>query len=307
MVMKILITGASGFIGKSLIPRIQNNYQISLLVSDLRDHNSVRQEIEAIKPDLVLHLAARTEVEKSFYEQTVFCDINYTGTVNLIECLASVVGTPKIIFASTMEVFGWQPISDKIKCGCNIESLPVFDPDVTTPNPNAPYAVAKLACEKYLEYAHRSLDLEYVILRQTNSYGRQDNSFFVTEQIISQMLTSPASCNLGYQKPYRNFLYIDDLIDAWITVIERFDEVSNNIFTLGPDNAIQIEEYAAMISRKLDWSGEIKWGTKPVRAGEIYLLNSDYKKISDMTGWCPKISLDQGIEKTIELWQKILS
>lgn len=302
--MKILITGGTGFIGKNLIERLQQDYQIHSMVSDLRDHSQVRQEIESIQPDLVLHLAARTEVEKSFYEQTVFCDINYTGTVNLVESLISVVKRPKMIFASTMEVFGWQPISDGLKQGLPVERLPVFDPDHTIPNPNAPYAVAKFACEKYLEYAHRSLGLEYISLRQTNSYGRRDNSFFVTEQIISQMLTNPSICKLGYKEPYRNFLFIDDLVDAWVVAIEKFDQISNNVFTLGPDNAIQIQQYAALIANKLDWSGEIMWNTKPARPGEIYLLNSDATKISAMTGWQPKISLDWGIDKTIEIWKR---
>ena len=58
----------------------------------------------------------------------------------------------------------------------------------TPPNPNAPYAVAKYGCEKYLEYAHRSYGLPFTAIRQTNAYGRKDNNFFVTEQIIYQML-----------------------------------------------------------------------------------------------------------------------
>jgi nucleoside-diphosphate-sugar epimerase len=248
---------------------------------------------------MIVHLAARTEVEKSFYEQASFSEINYVGTVNLIESLFKCKNVPKLLFASTMEVFGWQPISDEIKNGARFDKLPVFDSN-TIPRPNAPYAVAKLACEKYIEYAHRSHGLQYINVRQTNSYGRQDNNFFVTEQIISQML-SGSICKLGYKDPYRNFLFISDLIDAWQTMIENFDLCANKTFTLGPNNAIRIEDYAIMISDLLAWKGKIVWDTKPARPGEIYLLNSDEQDIKQLTGWTSTVSLVDGVKQTIDL------
>ena len=63
---KILLTGSSGFIGQHLLPRIEHRYQVYCLTSDLRDHNRVQQEIIDFAPDLIIHLAARTEVEQSF-------------------------------------------------------------------------------------------------------------------------------------------------------------------------------------------------------------------------------------------------
>ena len=112
---KILITGSSGFIGKHLLAKIDKTFEIACLQSDLRDHLKVKLEVLTFDPDLVIHLAARTEVEQSFYEQTVFSDINYVGTVNLIESMLLCKKIPKLLFASTMEVYGWQPVSDFIK------------------------------------------------------------------------------------------------------------------------------------------------------------------------------------------------
>ena len=299
---KILLTGSSGFIGQHLLPRLEPHFEIVCLQSDLRNHAGVEQEILNFQPDLVIHLAARTEVEQSFYEQAVFSDINYTGTVNIIESMAKCKTMPRMLFASTMEVFGWQPASDLIKQGQVPAVMPVFGRD-TAPNPNAPYAVAKYGAEKYIEYAHRSLGLQYVIIRQTNSYGRADNRFFVTEQIITQMLESNV-CRLGYKDPYRNFIYIEDLLTAWETVVDKFDQIKNQIFTVGPNNAIRIEDYANLIAKKLNWSGEIIWNSKPARPGEIYLLNSSEKDLKDLTGWYPKVSMYEGLDKTIEIWKK---
>ena len=83
--MKMLLTGSSGFIGQHLTPVLEKNFQLHHLKSDLTDHKAVNEEVALVKPNIIVHLAARTEVEKSFYEQTLFSEINYVGTVNLIE------------------------------------------------------------------------------------------------------------------------------------------------------------------------------------------------------------------------------
>lgn len=299
--MKIFITGWQGFIGSHLVKRLQDKHELTYLQNDLRDYNKVKAEILDADPEIILHLAARTEVEKSFYEQLTFSEVNYIGTVNLIEAARELKNFKNFVFASTMEVYGWQPISDLIKEGKE-EEIIAFD-ETTPPNPNAPYAVAKYACEKYLEYAQRSYNLPFTIIRQTNAYGRKDNDFFVTEQIISQMLKGN-TVNLGYGEPYRNFLYIDDLMDAWIKVVETPEKAAGEIFCLGPNNAIKIKDYVEKIAKKLDWNGHVNWNTKPERPGEIYLLNSTNDKIKEKLGWEPKYTLDEGLDLTIAHWKE---
>jgi nucleoside-diphosphate-sugar epimerase len=274
------------------------------LVSDLRDHAKVVAELQAANPDIVVHLAARTEVEKSFYEQVTFSDINYVGSVNLIDAASKLSNLKNFVFASTMEVYGWQPISDEVRDhGKPLVSL-AFDEN-TVPNPNAPYAVAKLAVEKYLEYAHRALGLPFTALRQTNSYGRGDNDFFVTEQIVTQMLQGLDVVKLGYAEPYRNFIWIEDLLQAWMQVIENPEQCNQcKIYTVGPDNPIKIRDYAEKIAGMIGWQGEIKWNTKPHRPGEIYWLNSGTTAITRDLGWRPVIDMDTGLEKTIKIWRQ---
>ena len=301
--MKILLTGSSGFIGQHLTPRLEAEHTVHHLKSDLLDFDGVQHEVDSIKPDIIVHLAARTEVENSFYEQIAFSQINYVGTVNLIEAASKVKNLKNFVFASTMEVYGWQPISDEVRDNIIPKRFIAFDEN-TQPNPNAPYAVAKYGCEKYLEYAHRSLGLPFTAIRQTNSYGRKDNDFFVTEQIITQMLSNPQRIGLGYGEPYRNFIFIDDLLDAWCSVINNPAKVNNGyIFTIGPDNPIKIKDYVSMIADKINWGGEVVWDTKPVRPGEIYWLNSNHRLITSITGWEPKQSLSDGLDYTIAVWQ----
>lgn len=298
--MKILVTGADGFIGQHIVPRLKEKHQVIKFESNLLDFEKAHQEVLDSQCDQIVHLAARTEVEKSFYEPTVFSTINYIGTENLVNAASKLPNLKNFVFASTMEVYGWQPVSDDIKNGLVPDIIPDFD-ETTEPNPNAPYAVAKLACEKYLQYVHRSKNLPFTALRQTNTYGRKDNNFFVVEQIISQMLANSSDIYIGYDTPYRNFLYIEDLVELWCTVIEKYDKVNNGqIFTVGPNNAVSIAKLANMIAEKLDWRGNIHWHSKPKRDGEIWLLNSDCKKLTERTGWVPKTQLSDGLDKTIK-------
>lgn len=301
--MKILMTGSSGFVGSALSLIVKQHFDLHHLKSDLCDYENVKQEVLTVNPDIIIHLGARTEVEKSFYEQLSFSQINYLGTINLIESAKQVKNFKKFIFASTMEVYGWQSISDEIQNTGTYSQRKIFD-EKTIPNPNAPYAVAKFACEKYLEYANRSYDFPFVAIRQTNTYGRKDNNFFVTEAIISRMLDNPHNIQMGYAEPWRNFLFIDDLIDIWMKVITEEQNTNNLIMTIGPDNAISIKNYVNKIAKKLNWQGEIEWNKQPQRNGEIYWLNSGNILTKELFGWEPKVSLDDGLEKTIEIWKE---
>lgn len=303
--MKILLTGSSGFLGTALTKRLEGKYDFHHLVSDLKKHKDVEKEVQEVNPDLIIHLAARTEVQESFVEQIEFSEINYVGTINLIESAMKLPNLKNFLFSSTMETYGWQPISDEVRDNKVPKQFVYFNENTPT-NPNCPYAVAKVGCENYLKYVNRSFNFPFVAIRQTNTYGRDSNDYFVTEQIITQMLKNKDEIFLGYAEPYRNFMYVSDMIDMWCTVIEQHEKCTGQIFTVGPDKAIKIKDYANMIADKIGWKGQIHWHSKPPRPGEIYWLCSDHKLITSITGWHPKVSLSDGLDMTIETWKKKL-
>jgi nucleoside-diphosphate-sugar epimerase len=302
---KILITGLSGFIGGYLKNRLAPKYQIFDLGCDLLDKEGIDKRLQEVDPDFIIHLAARTEVEMSFYEQTTFSSINYVGTVNMVESARHLKNLKLFVFSSTMETYGWQPESDLIRDKKDF-TLPVFTEE-TRQHPNAPYAVAKVGCELYLEYAKRSFNFPFCAFRQTNTYGRKDNDFFVVEQIITQMLKNPNEINLGYGEPYRNFLWIDDLINLYETVVENPEKAQGEVFCTGPNNALSIKELVNKIAKKIGWSGQVNWDTKPKRDGEIWVLNSSPAKAERLLGWSPKMDLDTGLDLTIQIWRELLA
>jgi len=320
---KVFLTGAGGFLGKYLIKRlVKDGYEVHALytseennkqkrkpggikekyVADLRDYGDIKTIIRALEPDFIIHLAARTEVEKSFYDPIEFSEVNYCGTVNLIEVAKDLKNLKLFLFSSTMETYGWTAISETIEKG-ERNFLPEPFTERTYQRPNAPYAVAKLACEKYLGYAQRAYHFPYCVLRQTNTYGRWDNDFFVVEQIITQMLKNPDKIELGYGKPYRNFLFVDDLINLYSVVLQKYEDAKFNVFCTGPSNALSIESLVESIAEKLDWEGDVVWDTKPKRVGEIFYLNSTNEKVTRVLGWKPKVGLSEGLDKTIRIWK----
>ena len=163
--MKLFLTGSSGFLGTAISKRLSDSYEIHHMQSDLKDHKAVEQELIEADPHLIIHFAARTEVQKSFTEQIEFSEINYIGTVNLIESALKLKNLKNFLFASTMEVYGWQPISDEVKNNGVPKHFIAFDESTPT-NPNCPYAVAKLGCENYLKYVSRSFDFPLSLKHQ---------------------------------------------------------------------------------------------------------------------------------------------
>jgi UDP-glucose 4-epimerase len=315
--MKVLVTGISGFLGGYLAERLlkeghevagfarQTNRlnhpkfqqllgKVQMYYGSLTDAHSVAWMIRDFQPEIVYHLGAVSPVAYSFDHPQEVSETNYLGTINMAEsALRECHSLKRFVVASSMETYGANP---------KREAFTEEDRQM----PAAPYAVAKVAAEKYvcdyLNYAHK---FPGVGLRQTNAYGRAENSYFVIEAIITQMLKGNV-CNLGNPDPVRNFIFVDDLLDLYVALIGAPSSVNGQAFNTGPDNGISIRDVAEKIKQHLGWSGTINWHTRPVRPGEINYLNSSNEKATRMLGWSPKVSLDEGLDRTIEIWKKNL-
>lgn len=285
--MKILITGGSGFIGQHLKKAMEGVHEILCPTEqkmDLRSRAAVFDYIKEYQPEIVIHLAAKTEVALSFDDFEDFGRVNYLGTVLLAE--ANRLYNPNLkqfIMASTMETYGHQRSESAFT-----ETTPQY--------PMAPYAVAKLACEKYLAYMQYAYKFPFTIFRQTNAYGRTNTDFFVMERIITQMLAGK-TVKLGARSPLRNFLFIDDLVELYMCALNK-PEAIGQTFVTGPDNAISIDELVKVCASVLRWHGDVVWNTQPNRPGEIYYLNSNPAKAKKLLGWQPEIGLRTGIALT---------
>jgi nucleoside-diphosphate-sugar epimerase len=309
--MRILITGISGFIGQHLAnqlladghevhglyeheeSRAKNPAVTHQHVVNLTDHQGIEDVIKHVRPEAVLHLASRSEVALSFRNYIEVTEVNYVAVVNLAEaCRRFSPDLKAFVMASTMETYGNAHPFTGVEAFT--EQTPQF--------PMAPYAVAKLASERYLDYMGYAYDFPFIVLRQTNTYGRTDNSFFIVERIVSQMLAGD-EVNLGVGWPVRNFLFIDDLVELYRVLLDKLP--LGETFVTGPDNALTIDELVIRIADKLDWHGTVNWNTVPERAAEVPYLNSDPAKAKRLLGWEPKVGLDEGLERTIAIWKAV--
>ncbi len=308
--LRILVTGTTGFIGSHLANKLLdqghdvygleryvtgryvlgNQREIKTVFGDLKEYYVVRDIIRQIQPDIVIHLAALSAVAYSYQHPHEVIENNVMSTINLAEAsLHEVPSLRQFLFASTSETYGNGP------CPKNED---------TPQNPNSPYAVSKLASEKYLRYMHEAYQFPATILRNFNTYGRKNNTHFVVERTIVQMLKEQ-NVRLGDPTPVRDFLYVDDHIGSYSTCLNN-PKAMGEVFNFCTGKGISIKELAHKISQFTGYDKEIQWDTIPRRPLDIEELVGDCSKAKRMLGWEPKYSLDEGLKLTVDFWRRKL-
>jgi nucleoside-diphosphate-sugar epimerase len=297
------MTGTNGFIGSVLSEKlVERNHEVYGLCrnvtdrqirlrgvypifGDITDAPFINKIVSDLQPDVVVHLAAPSSVAYSHEHVLENLRTTCEGTINLQKACLQNSNLWKFIFAGTSEEYGNQsifPIS---------ESAPLLG--------NQPYSIAKIYADQYLHYCKASLGFPSIIVRPFNTYGRTKNFTFVTEKIISQML-SGNKIYLGLLEPTRDLLYVEDHIDGYIKAIESSnDEIFKcraiNLCT-GVENTIGM--LLNKISKILNWKGEVILNVQ-VRPTEVYRLLGDYSLAYETLGWYPKVRLEEGLKLTI--------
>ena len=307
----MLITGATGFIGSHIVPSlIEQGYEvysleryvtgryvlgqrrdIKTVFGDIKDYFAIKRILREVQPDSVIHLAAVSPVAYSYDHPHEVIETNFLGTVNLTEsCLREVPHFKHFLFASTSETYGNGP---------NPKT------EETPQNPNSPYAVSKVACEKYLLYMHDAFDFPMTIFRNFNTYGRKNNTHFVVERTIVQMLRGK-TVRLGDPTPVRDFEHVDDHVNSYLTCLDN-PKARGEIFNFCTGRGVSIKQLVNLISELTDFKGEVIWGTIPARPLDIEELVGSYSKAKQVLGWSPKFTLEEGLKLTINFWRSKLS
>ena len=306
---KALVTGGAGFIGSHMVDRLLKLEYDVVVIDNLSNgkiknldsaavfhHTDITQPamadiIQREQPDLVFHMAAQTSVTQSTQDPIADTNANVLGTLRVLEASRR-VGVEKIIYSCTGGALYGDP-----------ETIPVTDDAPIAPV--SPYGMSKWMAEEYLDFYYRQYRLRYTSLRYGNVFGpRQDpHGEAGVIAIFSQaMLEGKQPQIFGDGTQERDFISVFDVIDANLAAIERGDGKAMNVATGVPTSVNRMFELLQGITG-------YKWDPlhAPQRAGEVYRIALDWSQAAQVLGWSPKISLEEGLQMTVDYFKKSMS
>ncbi len=305
MGVKVLVTGGAGFIGSHVVDRLVQEGNQVVVIDDLStgkrkqvnkkatfykmDIRSKRVErvFKNERPLILVHLAAQMNVRYSTENPAFDADVNILGTLNLLEHAVK-NGVRKVSFASSGgAIYGEQ------------EVFPA--PESHRTDPLSPYGISKLAGEKYLAYYGSELGLRSVSLRFANVYGpRQEpeGEAGVVAIFSKLMLDGGQPVVNGTGKQTRDFVYVDDVVEAIMTTL---GEDIQGIYNVGTGQESSVNECYGIIKNLTNSSCKELFGA--AKKGEQFRSVLDIRKLQEQFGWEPQVALSDGLKQTVDFFR----
>lgn len=306
---KFLVTGADGFIGSHLTEMLLNkgykvkalsyynsfnywgwledlpaNENLEVVSGDIRDTNFVKNIAKDV--DIIYHLAALIAIPYSYIAPDSYVDTNVKGTLNICQA-AKENGLKRVIHTSTSEVYGtalYVPIDEKHPLQAQ-----------------SPYSASKIGADSMAMSFFNAFNLPLTIARPFNTYGPRQSSRAVIPTIITQIANGNKEIRLGDMSPTRDFSYVKDICRGFIHIAES-DKTIGEVINIGSNYEISIGDTFELIKKIM--KSEVRFITDKQRIrpekSEVLRLWCDNKKISELTGFKPEYSLEEGLKETIK-------
>jgi NAD dependent epimerase/dehydratase len=257
------------------------------VAGDIRNPDALRNAAKGV--DVIFHLAAIVSIPYSYVNPREVVETNVLGTMNaLIAAMENNV--EKIVTTSTSEVYGtaqYVPIDEKHPL-----------------QGQSPYSASKIGADKIVESFYRSFDTPVATIRPFNQYGPRQSARAVIPTIITQALTGK-TIRLGSLTPTRDFTFVLDTVDAFISIAESPKTVGE-VINIGTGTEISIGNLAEKIIKIVDEDGRKGISVvsedkrKRPKKSEVNRLLADITKAKNLIGWQPKTSLDKGLKITTD-------
>lgn len=304
--MKVFVTGGAGFFGATLVASLlKKNYQViifdnfsnssekkispllakgaKLVKGDITDYKSIENAMD--DSDIVIHLAASINVEDSILNPEKTHNVNVDGSINVFRaCVANKVR--KIIVASSAAVYG-QPEN------------PLVSENSST-NPISPYGKSKLNMEKHIQKFSQDNNLDCIILRFFNIYGKGQSDAYagVITKFMKNISENKQLVIFGDGSNTRDFIAIEDVIDSIHNAISNLDGKRGTCYNIASGRHVSIKELAELMLSISGKKLEIKY--EPPKKGDIPHSQANIDLAKKELDFHPKISLKEGLEKLLK-------
>jgi NAD dependent epimerase/dehydratase len=304
---RVLITGAGGFIGSHLTERLVEEgaivralvhynalgrwgwldhssaaKQIEIFSGDVTDRDCMRQAVR--DREIIFHLGALIAIPYSYQVPLSYVRTNLEGTLNVLQA-ARDEGVERVVHTSTSEVYG------------TAQYVPI---DELHPlKGQSPYAASKIGADKMVEAFHLSFNLPVVTVRPFNTFGPRQSIRAIIPTIIIQCLLGDR-IHLGNLHPTRDLNFVTNTVDGFLLAASEPSGVGQTI-NLGSNREISIGDLANLIAKMIDKPIQIESEDKRLRpqGSEVERLLASSQLAQTILGWQPKVSLEEGLMRTI--------
>lgn len=306
---KVAVSGADGFIGSHLVEQLLcRGYEVKALAQynsfnnwgwlediapregldvwcgDVRDPEFCRKFVEGT--DTVFHLAALIAIPYSYIAPHSYIETNVKGTLNMCEAVKE-NGNQRLLVTSTSEVYGtaqYVPIDEK-----------------HPRQPQSPYSASKIGADAIALSFYNSFDTDITIVRPFNTYGPRQSARAIIPTIITQIASGQKEIKVGNLSPTRDFNFVTDTCRGFIE-IALSDKTKGKEINIATGREVSMETLFKTIAEVMH--SDVKWVLDPERLrpskSEVFRLLGDNSLITSITNWKPEVSLEEGIEKTVE-------
>jgi GDP-4-dehydro-6-deoxy-D-mannose reductase len=303
---RVLVTGASGFVGSHLVPRLAaggtqvfalgteaapalESHLAGTFIADLRDEAAIRDAVAAARPDAIVHLAALSSAGKSFAEPALTQDVNAKGTGNVLAAARDAAPVARILVVSSSEVYGPQPEGTRIR-----EDTPF--------HPVSPYAESKAAAEGIAERAARE-GLDVIRARAFSHTGPGQTTTFVIPGWADQIVRIergelPPMLRVGNLQVTRDLSDVEDVVGAYLALLER--GAPGEAYNVCRGEGVLLADVAAQMAGMASVPIRIEVDPERLRPADVPWLVGDPGKIEAATGWRATTPLERTLAAVLE-------